>query len=204
MSVAMLPAMPKEYYRKENEKMNQAKKITTPLDNKSVMQLKAGDSVLITGDIYTGRDAAHKRLIELIKSNQELPIELQGQIIYYVGPAPAKPGYPCGSAGPTTSYRMDPYTPTLLNLGLKGMIGKGLRSKEVIESMKKNKAVYFGAVGGAAALIARSIKKSEVVAYEDLGAEAIHRYYVEDFPAIVVIDSAGNNLYETEPPKYKK
>ena len=200
----MLPAMPKEYYRKENEKMNQAKKITTPLDNKSVMQLKAGDSVLITGDIYTGRDAAHKRLIELIKSNQELPIELQGQIIYYVGPAPAKPGYPCGSAGPTTSYRMDPYTPTLLNLGLKGMIGKGLRSKEVIESMKKNKAVYFVAVGGAAALIARSIKKSEVVAYEDLGAEAIHRYYVEDFPAIVVIDSAGNNLYETEPPKYKK
>jgi len=204
MFVVMLPAMQKEYYSKENEKMTQAKKITTPLDDKSVMQLQAGDSVLITGYIYTGRDAAHKRLIELIEKGQELPIDVKGQIIYYVGPAPAKPGYPCGSAGPTTSYRMDPYAPTLLNLGLKGMIGKGLRSKEVIESMKKNKAVYFGAVGGAAALIARSIKKSDVIAYEDLGAEAIHRYYVEDFPAIVVIDSAGNNLYETEPLKYRK
>jgi len=196
--------MPKEYCRKENEKMTQVKKITTPLDDKSVRELKAGDSVLINGYIYTARDAAHKRLIELIKNNQELPIELKGQIIYYVGPAPAKPGYPCGSAGPTTSYRMDPYAPVLLDLGLKGMIGKGLRSKEVIESMKKNKAIYLGAVGGAAALIARSIKKSEVIAYEDLGAEAIHRYYVEDFPAIVVIDTCGNNLYEIEPPKYKK
>ena len=196
--------MPKEYYRKENEKMTQAKKITTPLDDKSVIQLQAGDSVLITGDIYTGRDAAHKRLIELIEKGQELPIELKGQIIYYVGPAPAKPGYPCGSAGPTTSYRMDPYAPYLLDRGLKGMIGKRLRSREVIDSMKKNKAVYFGAVGGAAALIARSIKKSEVVAYADLGAEAIHRYYVEDFPVIVVIDTGGNNLYETEPPKYVK
>lgn len=132
------------------------------------------------------------------------PIEIKGQIIYYVGPAPAKPGYPCGSAGPTTSYRMDPYTPTSLDLGLKGMIGKGLRSKKVIESIKKNKAVYFGAVGGAAALIARSIKKSEVVVYEELGTGAIHRYYVEDFPVIVIIDYQGNNLYETEPPKYKR
>jgi len=184
--------------------MAQAKKITTPLDDKSVRQLKAGDSVLLTGYIYTARDAAHKRLIELIEKGQELPIDIQGQTIYYVGPAPAKPGYPCGSAGPTTSYRMDPYAPYLLDRGLKGMIGKGLRSQEVIESMKKNKAVYFGAVGGAAALIARSIKKSEVVAYEDLGAEAIHRYYVEDFPVIVIIDSAGNNLYENEPPKYRK
>ena len=184
--------------------MTQAQKITTPLDDKRVMELKAGDSVLITGEIYTGRDAAHKRLIELIEKGQELPIDIQGQIIYYVGPAPAKPGYPCGSAGPTTSYRMDPYAPFLLDRGLKGMIGKGLRSKEVIESMKKNKAVYFGAVGGAAALIARSIKKSEVIAYEDLGAEAIHRYQVEDFPAIVIIDCEGNNLYETEPLKYKK
>ena len=184
--------------------MTQVKKVTTPLDDKSVIELKAGDSVLITGYIYTGRDAAHKRLIELIEKGQELPIDIKGQTIYYVGPAPAKPGYPCGSAGPTTSYRMDPYTPSLLDRGLKGMIGKGLRSKEVIESMKKNKAVYFGAVGGAAALIARSIKKSEVVAYEDLGAEAIHRYHVEDFPAIVIIDCLGNNLYETEPPKYKK
>lgn len=180
------------------------KKIATPLNDESVTKLKAGDSVLITGYIYTGRDAAHKRLIELISKKQELPIKLQGRIIYYVGPAPAKPGYACGSAGPTTSYRMDPYTPTLLDLGLKGMIGKGLRSKKVIESIKKNKAVYFGAVGGAAALIARSIKKSEIVAYENLGAEAIHRFYVEDFPAIVVIDSFGNNLYEIEPPKYAK
>ena len=184
--------------------MTQAKKITTPLDDKKVIQLKAGDSVNITGYIYTARDTAHKRLIELIKNNQELPIDIKGQIIYYVGPAPAKPGYPCGSAGPTTSYRMDPYTPSLLEKGLKGMIGKGLRSKEVIESMKKNKAIYFGAVGGAAALIARSIKKSEVITYKDLGTEAIHRYYVEDLPAIVVIDAHGNNLYETEPPKYKK
>ncbi|MCK4309235.1 MAG: Fe-S-containing hydro-lyase [Candidatus Atribacteria bacterium] len=184
--------------------MTDIKKVTTPLDDEVIINLRAGDSVSITGYIYTGRDAAHKRLIELIENGQELPIKLKGQIIYYVGPAPAKPGYPCGSAGPTTSYRMDPYTPALLDRGLKGMIGKGLRSQEVIESMKKNKVVYFGAVGGAAALIARSIKKSEVIAYEDLGTEAIHRYYIEDFPAIVVIDAYGNNLYETEPPKYRK
>lgn len=179
-------------------------KVVTPLTDEAVFSLKAGDTVSITGYIYTGRDAAHKRLISLLKKGEKLPIEIKNQIIYYVGPAPAKPGYACGSAGPTTSYRMDPYTPALLDKGLKGMIGKGLRSKEVIESMKKNNAVYFHAVGGAAALIAKSIKKSEVVTYEDLGAEAIHRYYVEDFPAIVVIDSAGNNLYETEPPKYAK
>ena len=184
--------------------MTNTKKITTPLDDKTVVDLKAGDTVGITGYIYTGRDAAHKRLIELIDKGEELPIELKDQIIYYVGPAPAKPGYACGSAGPTTSCRMDPYAPALLDRGLKGMIGKGLRSREVIDSMKKNRAVYFAAVGGAAALIARSIKKSEVVAYEDLGAEAIHRYYVEDFPAIVVIDSEGNDLYKTEPPKYAK
>ncbi len=184
--------------------MTDIKKVTTPLDDEVIINLKAGDSVSITGYIYTGRDAAHKRLIELIENGQELPIKLKGQIIYYVGPAPAKPGYPCGSAGPTTSYRMDPYTPALLDRGLKGMIGKGLRSQEVIESMKKNKVVYFGAVGGVAALIARSIKKSEVIAYEDLRTEAIHRYYIEDFPAIVVIDAYGNNLYETEPPKYAK
>jgi len=179
-------------------------KVVTPLTDEAVSNLKAGDTVSITGYIYTGRDAAHKRLISLLKKGEKLPIEIKNQIIYYVGPAPAKPGYACGSAGPTTSYRMDPYAPALLDKGLKGMIGKGLRSKEVIESMKKNNAVYFHAVGGAAALIAKSIKKSEVVAYEDLGTEAIHRYYVEDFPAIVVIDSAGNNLYETEPPKYAK
>ena len=184
--------------------MSEEIKITTPLDESTVLKLKAGDSVKITGNIYTGRDAAHKRLYELIKEGKELPFPLDGQIIYYVGPAPAKPGYACGPAGPTTSYRMDPYAPALLEKGLKGMIGKGLRSKEVIESMKKNKAVYFAAVGGAAALIAKTIKKSEVIAYPDLGAEAIHRYYVEDFPAIVCIDAHGNDLYESEPPKYRE
>ena len=184
--------------------MTKIKKITTPFDDETVINLKAGDFVDITGYIYAARDAAHKRIFELIKKGQKLPIELKGQIIFYAGPTPAKPGYPCGSVGPTTSYRMDLYTPPMLDRGLKGMIGKGYRSGEVIESMKKNEAVYFGAVGGAAALIARSIKKSEVVAYGDLGAEAIYQFYVEDFPVIVVIDSAGNNLYETEPPKYKR
>ena len=179
-------------------------KITTPLDMKKIVKLRTGDFVNITGNIYTARDAAHKRLIELLKEGKKLPIEVKGQIIYYVGPAPTPPGYKCGSAGPTTSYRMDPYTPELLERGLKGMIGKGFRSKEVIDSMKKNKAVYFAAVGGAAALIARSVKKSEIIAYKDLGAEAVFKFYVENFPVIVVVDSAGNNLYETEPPKYKK
>lgn len=184
--------------------MSREIKITTPLEEATILKLKAGDSVKISGYIYTGRDAAHKRIYELIKEGKDLPVPLTGQIIYYVGPAPAKPGYACGPAGPTTSYRMDPYTPALLEQGLKGMIGKGLRSKEVIDSMKKNKAVYFAAIGGAAALIARTIKKSEVMAYPDLGAEAIHRYYVKDFPAIVCIDAYGNNLYESEPPKYRK
>ena len=184
--------------------MKEVIKITTPLDEEKVIQLKAGDFVNITGNIYAARDAAHKRIFELIKKGQKLPIEIKGQIIFYAGPTPLKPGYPCGSVGPTTSYRMDPYTPALLDLGLKGMIGKGFRSKEVIDSIKKNKALYFAAVGGAAALIARSVKKSEVIAYKDLGAEAIYRFYVDNFPAIVVVDSAGNNLYETEPPKYRK
>ena len=184
--------------------MSEEIKITTPLDESTVLKLKAGDSVKITGNIYTGRDAAHKRLYELIKEGKDLPFPLDGQIIYYVGPAPAKPGYACGPAGPTTSYRMDPYAPALLEKGLKGMIGKGLRSKEVIESLKKNKAVYFAAVGGTAAFIAKTIKKSEVIAYSDLGAEAINRYYVESFPAIVCIDAHGNDLYESEPPKYRE
>ncbi|MEA1964577.1 MAG: Fe-S-containing hydro-lyase [Candidatus Aerophobetes bacterium] len=179
-------------------------KISTPLDTKEIINLKAGDFVKITGNIYAARDAAHKRFFELIEKGKKLPIDLKGQIIFYAGPTPAKPGYPCGSIGPTTSYRMDPYTPSLLERGLKGMIGKGFRSKEVIDSMKKNKAIYFAAIGGAAALIAKSVKKSEVVAYKDLGAEAVFRFYVEDFPAIVVIDSVGNNLYETEPLKYRK
>ena len=179
-----------------------AKKVTTPLTDEVVESLKAGETVSITGYIYTGRDAAHKRLCSLLEKGEQLPIDVKGQVIYYVGPAPAKPGYACGSAGPTTSYRMDPYAPALIERGLKGMIGKGLRSRDVIDSMMEHKAVYFHAVGGAAALIARSIKSSEVVIYEDLGPEAIHRYYVEDFPAIVVIDCYGNNLYESEPPKY--
>ena len=179
-------------------------KITTPLDIKEIVNLRAGDFVNITGNIYTARDAAHKRFSELIEKGKKLPMDLKGQIIFYAGPTPTKPGHSCGSVGPTTSYRMDPYTPELLERGLKGMIGKGLRSKKVIKSIKKNKAVYFAAVGGAAALITKSIKKSEVIAYEDLEAEAIFRFYVKDFPAIVVIDSGGNNLYEIEPLKYMK
>jgi len=179
-------------------------KITAPLGIKEIVNLRAGDFVNITGNIYAARDAAHKRFFELIEKGEKLPIDLKGQIIFYAGPTPAKPGNSCGSVGPTTSYRMDSYTPELLERGLKGMIGKGLRSKEVMKSIKKNKAIYFAAVGGAAALIAKTIKKSEVIAYEDLGAEAVFRFYVKDFPAIVVADSAGNNLYETEPLKYRK
>lgn len=184
--------------------MKEAIKITTPLDEEKIIKLKAGDFVSITGNIYAARDTAHKRFFELIEKGKKLPIDLKGQIIFYASPTPAKPGHSCGSVGPTTSYRMDPYTPELLERGLKGMIGKGLRSKEVIKSIKKNKAIYFAAIGGAAALIAKSIKKSEVIAYEDLEAEAVFRFYVKDFPAIVVIDSGGNNLYETEPLKYMK
>lgn len=172
------------------------KRITTPLTEEKVKELKAGDSVLISGIIYTARDAAHKRLVELLDKGEKLPVDVENSIIYYVGPTPAKPGQPIGSAGPTTSYRMDSYAPRLLEIGLKGMIGKGLRSKEVIESMKKNKAVYFAAIGGAAALMGKSIKSAEIVAYEDLGSEAIRRLEVEDLPVVVVIDSEGNNLYE--------
>ena len=172
------------------------KKITMPLTKEKVQDLKAGDMVLISGVIYTARDAAHKRLIELLKAKKELPLDVKDSIIYYVGPSPAKPGNAIGSAGPTTSYRMDPYAPSLLDLGLKGMIGKGLRSKEVIESMKKNKAVYFVAIGGVAAYMSKCIKKSEIIAYEDLGSEAIRRLEVKDLPVIVCIDCYGNNLYE--------
>ena len=172
------------------------KRITTPLTEEKVRDLKAGDTVLLSGVIYTGRDAAHKRLVDLVEEGKELPIDVKDAVIYYVGPTPAKPGKAFGSGGPTTSYRMDPYATTLLDLGLKGMIGKGLRNEEVIGSMKKNKAVYFGAIGGAAALIGKSVKKAEIVCYEDLGAEAIRRLEVEDFPVVVVIDSEGNNLYE--------
>ncbi|AKA71455.1 Fe-S-containing hydro-lyase [Clostridium scatologenes] len=172
------------------------KRITTPFTEEKVKGLKAGDSVLVSGVIYTARDAAHKRLVELLDKGEELPMDVKDSIIYYVGPSPAKPGKVIGSAGPTTSYRMDPYAPRLLDIGLKGMIGKGLRSKEVIESMKKNKAIYFAAIGGAAALMGKAIKKAEVIAYEDLGSEAVRRLEVEDLPLVVVIDSEGNNLYK--------
>ena len=170
------------------------KKITLPLTEETIRDLKAGDSVLITGSMLTGRDAAHKRLFELIEKGEPLPVDISGEIIYYVGPAPAKPGHAVGPAGPTSSYRMDKYAPSLLDRGLKGMIGKGARNQEVIDSMIKNGAVYFAAIGGAAALISHSIKKIETLAYEDLGTEAIYRFYVEDFPAIVAIDSKGNSV----------
>ena len=172
------------------------KRINTPLTDEKVKDLKAGDSILLSGVIYTARDAAHKRLVELLDEGKELPIDIKDSIIYFVGPSPTKPGYAIGSAGPTTSYRMDAYSPRLLDLGLKGMIGKGKRNKDVIDSMIKNTAVYFGAIGGAAALIARSITKCDIVAYEDLGAEAIRRLEIKDMPLTVVIDSEGNNLYE--------
>ena len=180
------------------------KKITLPITDEDIKDLKAGDSVLLTGTILTGRDAAHKRLYELIEQDKPLPVDIKGELIYYVGPAPAKPGYAVGPAGPTSSYRMDKYAPSLLDLGLKGMIGKGARNQDVIDSIVKNKCVYFVAIGGAAALIAKSIKSEELLCYEDLGTEAIRRYTVEDFPCIVAIDSEGNNVYETEPEKYRK
>ena len=173
------------------------KRIQIPLTDDVIKELHAGDSVLISGSVITGRDAAHKRLYELIEKGEPLPVDIQGEVIYYVGPAPAKPGHAVGPAGPTSSYRMDKYTPALLDRGLKGMIGKGARNSEVIDSMVKNGAVYFAAIGGAAALISKSIKKSEVLAYEDLGTEAIYRFEVEDFPAIVVIDSKGESVLVT-------
>lgn len=172
------------------------KNITMPLTAEKAAELHCGDNVLISGVIYTGRDAAHKRLVELIDEGRELPFDINDSVIYYVGPAPARPGQVIGSAGPTTSYRMDAYAPKLLDLGLKGMIGKGKRSDEVVASMKKNGAVYFGAIGGCGALLAKCIKKCEIVCYEDLGAEAVRRLEVENLPAVVVIDSQGNNLYE--------
>ncbi len=170
--------------------------IETPLTDELIESLKSGDRVLISGIIYSARDAAHKRLVELIEKGEKLPFDIKGQIIYYVGPTPARPGQVIGSAGPTTSCRMDPCTPALLQIGLKGMIGKGSRGGEVIEALKRYKAVYFAATGGAGALISGKIKKSEIVAYEDLGTEAIRKMEVKDFPAIVVNDIYGNDLYK--------
>ena len=171
------------------------KYINTPIDDKIVSELKAGDYVYLTGTVYTARDAAHKRLYEALQRGEDIPLELQNNIIYYLGPSPAREGQVIGSAGPTTSSRMDKYTPLLLEKGLKGMIGKGKRSDEVIESMHKNHAVYFAAIGGAGALLSKCIKKSEVIAYEDLGTEAIHKLEVENLPIIVVIDDEKTNLY---------
>ena len=170
--------------------------IKAPLIEEDIKDLKAGDYVYITGTIYTARDAAHKRMYEALKNNNSLPITLENNIIYYMGPSPAREGRPIGSAGPTTASRMDKYTPDMLDLGLKGMIGKGKRSKEVIDAVIRNKAVYFACVGGAGALLSKCIKQSEVIAYDDLGTEAIRKLEVENFPVIVVIDSVGNNLYE--------
>ena len=180
------------------------KKISTPLTEEISKTLRAGDSILLSGIVYTARDAAHGRLINLLDEGKELPLNINGEVIYYVGPTPAKPGQVIGSAGPTTSYRMDKYAPVLLDLGLKGMIGKGARSEEVVEGIKRNKAIYFGAIGGAGALISKCIISSEIVAYEDLGAEAIRRIEVKDMPLTVIIDSEGNNLYEIGQAQYLK
>lgn len=195
----MLLDMVKQNYRRG---LKMIKKIRTPLTSDQVQDLKAGDSVLITGYIYTARDAAHKRLVDLLDEGKELPFDIKDQIIYYVGPTPAKEGQPLGSAGPTTSYRMDPFAPALLEKGLRGMIGKGKRTEEVVDAIVKEGGTYFAAVGGAAALIGKSVKSAEIIAYEDLGAEAIRKLYVEDFPAIVVVDKDGNNYYEIGQKEY--
>ncbi len=180
------------------------KHINAPLSQEVIMDLKAGDYVYITGTIYTARDAAHKRMSESLEKGEKLPFDMKDTIIYYLGPSPARPDQVIGSAGPTTSSRMDKYTPDLLDRGLKGMIGKGKRSIQVIDSMKKNQCVYFAAIGGAGALLSKCIRSSEVIAYEDLGTEAVRKLYVKELPVVVVIDSYGNNLYETAAEIYKK
>ncbi len=179
------------------------KKVTLPLTDETLKDLRAGDNILLTGVIYVGRDAAHKRLIEALDQGKSLPFDIKGQTIYFMGPSPAKPGKPIGAAGPTTSGRMDAYSPRLIAEGLKGMVGKGMRSQAVKDAMKKYKAVYLAAIGGAGALIAGSIKKSEVIAYEELGAEAIRRLEVEDFPVTVINDIYGGDLYQAGKAKYR-
>lgn len=178
------------------------KRVNLPITEEQLINLNAGDMILLSGTIYSARDAAHKRLMDLLDNGEELPIEIENQFIYYVGPSPEKPGQVIGSAGPTTSYRMDPYAPKLLDIGLKGMIGKGARNQDVIDAIIRNKAVYLGAIGGAAALISKCIKEASVVAYDDLGAEAIRELKVEDMPLTVIIDSKGNNLYEIGKEQY--
>lgn len=180
------------------------KRITTPLNCQTVQELKCGDKVFLNGVLYTGRDAAHKKMVEALDKGEELPFELEGQVLYFVGPTPAPPGKVIGSAGPTTSGRMDAYSSRLLAKGLRGMIGKGLRSQEVIAAMKENGAVYFGAIGGAGALLGTCIKEAEVIAYPELGTEAVRRLVVENFPLVVLIDSTGENLYETGKERYRK
>lgn len=180
------------------------KQIQIPIQKATIRELKAGDYVYLTGEIYTARDAAHKRMNEVLEKNEKLPVNIEDKIIYYMGPSPAREGKVIGSAGPTTASRMDKYTPRLMDLGLSGMIGKGKRSQEVIDAIIRNEGVYFAAVGGAGALLSKCIKKSEVVAYDDLGTEAIRRLEIENFPVIVVVDSRGNNLYETAIEKYKE
>lgn len=180
------------------------KKITSPIDEQTVESLHAGDQVLISGVIYVGRDAAHKRLVETMDKGEELPFDVKGQTIYYMGPSPTKPGHVIGSAGPTTSGRMDAYTPRMLQAGLKAMIGKGLRSPEVKDAIVKHKAVYFAATGGAAALIARAVIKAETIAYEELGPEAVLRLEVKDFPAVVINDCHGGDLYQEGKARYAK
>lgn len=185
--------------------MGEIKKLTTPLTDEAIKGLKAGDSVLLSGVIYTARDKAHKRLTETLAAGKELPVDLKNQLIYYVGPAPAKPGQPIGSCGPTTSSRMDSYAPILIRqAGLKGMLGKGPRSKEVVDAMKEQTAVYLAAIGGTGVAISHSVKKAEVIAYEDLGTCAIRRLEVEDLPCIVTIDCEGGNLYEQGVAQYRQ
>jgi fumarate hydratase subunit beta len=184
--------------------MSEPIRIETPLSDEDVERLRAGDRILISGVLYTGRDAAHKRMIDLLDRGGRLPFDLRGQVIYYVGPTPARPGNPIGAAGPTTSYRMDAYSPRLMEQGLKGMIGKGMRSKEVLDAMKRHRCLYMAAVGGAGALLSKRIKKAEVIAYEDLGPEAIRRLEVEEFPVILVNDIRGNDLYEEGAKKYRR
>lgn len=180
------------------------KKITLPLTDEVARSLKAGDQVLLSGSVLTGRDAAHKRLLALLEEGQELPVSLKGETIYYVGPAPARPGQAVGSAGPTSSYRMDRFTPRLLALGLKGMIGKGRRGQAVKDAMKEHGAVYFGAVGGSAVIISQAIKRFELIAWPELGPEAMYRFEIENFPAVVAVDSQGRDLYEEGPKLYKQ
>lgn len=189
-------------YEHSIQRIEMDKKITAPISKEEAKSLRAGDYVYITGTIYTARDAAHKRMSESLGKGESLPIDMENNIIYYMGPSPAREGRPIGSAGPTTASRMDKYAPKLLDLGLKGMIGKGKRSQDVIDAVVRNGCVYFAAVGGAGAILSKCIKTSEVVAYDDLGTEAIRKLYVEDFPCIVVIDSEGNNLYETAIKEY--